>query len=129
MFGLNSTVKAAFAAVAALVLSFGAANAAEVRMPTSGANAELSKSFSMPQLAKKETAKNIVVARRRGRRGRRRGAAIALGILGVVGAVAAAKAAERSYRRDRRYRRQCRRWLRRCERGNDRACYRFEDNC
>ena len=85
---------------------------------------------------------------RRGRRGRRghrrrgrgRGLAIGAGIvtLGIIGALAASRRAhsrdyyyERSYQPRHRYhyRNQCRRWLNRCRRGNDRACWRYDTRC
>lgn len=76
--------------------------------------------------------------RRRGRRGR--GLAIGAGIvtLGIIGALAASRRAnsrdyyeERHYQPRHRYhyRNQCRRWLNRCRRGNDRACWRYDTRC
>ena len=72
-----------------------------------------------------------------GRRGRR--AALAAGIvtLGVLGAIAASRAHERRHYyyerrytpRRRYYRNKCRRWLRNCRYGNDRACWRYDTRC
>ncbi|MEL6872530.1 MAG: hypothetical protein AAFO62_07010 [Pseudomonadota bacterium] len=126
-----SALKGFAVALAAMMFSVGAANAAEVRMPAAANAGALAGGFSIPALETGTKVKKVQVAQRRRRRRirRRRGAAIALGVLGVVGAIAAAKASEREYRRNRRYRRRCRRWLRQCEDGYDRACYRFEDRC
>lgn len=127
-----SALKGFVVALAAMMFSVGAAGAAEVRMPAAPKAGALAGSFSLPQVETAKKADKIVVAGRRFRR-RARGAAIALGVLGVVGAIAAAKASEREYRRDRRYhrriRRSCRRWLRDCEDGYDRACWKFENRC
>lgn len=70
-------------------------------------------------------------ARRRGRRGLAIGAGILT--LGIIGAIAASERA-RARRYDRRYyyddyEHQCRRLLRRCRRGNDRACWRYDNRC
>lgn len=70
-----------------------------------------------------------------GRRGRR---ALAAGIitLGVLGAIAASRAHDRHHYYERRYtprrryyRNKCRRWLRNCRYGNDRACWRYDTRC
>lgn len=81
----------------------------------------------LPLAEKQDAAKPIQVASRRWRR-RAAGAAIALGILGIAAAVAAKEARrERHYYDD--YDRECHKWLRRCDRGNDRACYKFDRYC
>ncbi|SRR6056297_2143640 len=68
-----------------------------------------------------------------GRRGRRfrRGAAIGAGIvtLGILGALAAKRGHAYDRRYESRYERRCRRWRRRCYRGNDRACWKFDSRC
>lgn len=59
-------------------------------------------------------------SRRRWRRRRNRNAAIGIGAL-VTGIIASEVAREN--------RRDCRRWARRCDRGNWRACRRYDNNC
>jgi len=72
----------------------------------------------------------IVVAKRR--RGRRIGTGLAIGALIVGAAVIASESARadrrRSRRRASRHRRNCNRWIRQCNRGNDRSCWRFDNN-
>lgn len=74
------------------------------------------------------------IVHKTGRRGRR-GLAIGAGIvtLGIIGAIAASERARarrynRHYRYDN-YHHRCRRLLRRCRRGNDRACWRYDNRC
>lgn len=66
-----------------------------------------------------------------GRRRRRRHVGYGAGLitLGILGAIAASRAhsGERYYD-DRHYYR-CKRWRRRCNRGNDRACWKFDSRC
>lgn len=71
------------------------------------------------------------VGRRRGRRIARGAAIVGLGILGAAAIVGAAKAARRDrHHRRRRYHDRCEAWLYRCEeRGNRRACYKFDRYC
>ena len=60
-----------------------------------------------------------------GRRGRRIAAGIALGL-------ATAAIASHAYRHgyyESRYERRCRRWARKCEWGNDRACWKLDTRC
>lgn len=75
----------------------------------------------------------------RRRRNRHRGYGIGAGIvtLGILGAIASSRRAhaddryyeERRYRPRHSYRNKCNRWLRRCRRGNDRACWRYDTRC
>jgi len=70
-----------------------------------------------------------------GRRRRRRHVGYGAGLitLGILGAIAASRAnsserrSEPRYEDDHRYR--CKRWRRRCNRGNDRACWKFDSRC
>ena len=61
---------------------------------------------------------------------RGRGAGIAAGVvLGLTAAAIAANAARASPYEHRRWRDRCDDWAYRCNRGYDRACYRFDRNC
>ncbi len=73
-------------------------------------------------------------ARGRGRRGgsgrgRRRGRNIGKGVAIGAAILGAAILAGQASRADDRYSRRCRRWRRHCRRGNDRACWRFDNRC
>lgn len=82
----------------------------------------------LPQIAKPQQIQPIQVAGKRWRRrGRRVGAGLA--IIGIIGLAAAAAARESERDRDYEHERQCRKWLRRCDRGNDRACWNFDEHC
>ncbi|RPG39358.1 MAG: hypothetical protein CBC34_014510 [Hyphomicrobiaceae bacterium TMED74] len=70
------------------------------------------------------TSDNLV--HKTGRRGRRIAAGIALGI---VGAAIATHAYRHHHYRPSRWERRCNCWARKCEWGNDRACYRYDTRC
>jgi hypothetical protein len=85
----------------------------------------------MSTTVKTEMSTDIVhKARRRGR-----GLAIGAGVLalGILALSARDRAHARPYRYERRrrvsHRRQCRRLLRWCRRGDDRACWRYDNRC
>ncbi|MFY0611273.1 MAG: hypothetical protein JXQ99_07100 [Hyphomicrobiaceae bacterium] len=117
---------------------------------TAGAAAFLSASFApvqagvvgpMSTATKAQMGTEMIHEVGRRRRNRHRGYGIGAGIvtLGILGAIAANRSArandyyyeERRYRPRHRYsyRNKCRRWLRRCRHGNDRACWRYDTRC
>lgn len=111
-----------------VVLAFGASAVNAAEAPTSGAKSTVMAGMSgirLPTTHKAVKAPEIVVAKR----GRRvlRGVAIGAAIVGA--AIIASEAARADRRRAHRHRRNCRKWLRRCERGNDRACWRYDNRC
>ena len=122
----TSILAAAAGAVAFSFATFAPVQAGVVGPMSSTAKAEMGTSL-------------IEEVGRRGRRRRGRGFAVGAGIvtLGIIGALAASRRAhsrpyyvERYEPRHRYYyRNQCRRWLRRCRHGNDRACWRYDTRC
>lgn len=123
-------------AVATVALCITATNVTAAEMPRAGG---LSLPLSSPQALAipgglvskaKPQARIQLAGRRRFRRRRRHGGAIAGAIaLGVLGAIAASEAARANDRRAHRHARSCRKWLRKCDRGSDWACDKFDDNC
>ncbi|MEM9029461.1 MAG: hypothetical protein AAGC70_13945 [Pseudomonadota bacterium] len=122
------------AALIACGLSVSGASAAQMPSPASKAG-QLSGGLSvaLPGIGAKGpgATKKLKVAQRRNRRrsrrrrNRNRNIAIGIGALTVLG-IAAAAANEAEAKR---FRRNCRRWLRRCDRGNLRACDRYDEYC
>ncbi|MFT5509151.1 MAG: hypothetical protein ACI89J_002232 [Hyphomicrobiaceae bacterium] len=122
------TLGLAMVASLALAIGAGAANAAEA--PATIAKTTTMHGMSgiqLPRTQKAAKPAEIVVAKRR--RGRRVGAGLAIGALIIGGAIIASEQARADRRRVRRNRRNCRTWLRRCNRGNDRACWRHDNRC
>lgn len=59
----------------------------------------------------------------------RRGGYVAGALIGLTAAAIIANSSRADAREHRRWRRQCDSWAYRCNRGSDRACYAFDDNC
>ncbi len=108
-----------FIAIAALAIAAFAASPASANMLSAN---------SMVVAA--PTAEAGAIVHKTGRRGRRGRFAAGLA-LGIVGAAIASHHYGRGYRDRRwsRHERRCRRWRRRCYRGNDRACWRYDNRC
>lgn len=62
-------------------------------------------------------------------RWRRGGGIVAGTIIGLTAAAIIANASRMSPAEHRRWRMRCERWAYRCNHGDDRACYAFDDNC
>lgn len=112
----------AFAMVIGVV---GQASAAEVVTSAAKSSAIAGMSgIQLPMAQSTAPQKNIVVAKRRVWRG------VAIGAAIIGTAIIASEAARaESRRRARRHRRNCRNWFNRCNRGNDRACWRYDNQC
>ena len=135
---MGSFIRIVAAAVVSVGLMVTGTQAAE--MPSAKTSAEaLTGGFSvaLPKLAANDAANSGEPIKVAGRRFRR-GVAVGLGILGIAAIVAASEA--RARRRSHHYeprrvhrraspRRTCSRWLRHCDRGNYRACDKYDAYC